>query len=50
MEEHARALYQRLVGKADASLCTACNTCLERCPQHIPIPDQMEEARSIFGA
>lgn len=50
MEEHARALYKRLVDtKSDASLCIACNTCLERCPQHIPIPDQMEEARSLLG-
>ncbi|MHB9032767.1 MAG: aldo/keto reductase [Anaerolineae bacterium] len=51
MEDHARALYRNLVNsKSDASLCTACNTCLERCPQHIPIPDQQEEARVLFGA
>ncbi len=50
IEEHARALYKRLVeSSSDAGLCVACNTCLERCPQHIPIPDQMEEARALFG-
>lgn len=30
-------------GKASASDCTACGICMSACPQHIPIPDELEK-------
>jgi predicted aldo/keto reductase-like oxidoreductase len=30
--------------KADASQCVECNQCLEKCPQHINIPEMLKEA------
>jgi uncharacterized protein len=50
LEEHARAEYAGLLAsKADASACLECNECLERCPQHIPIPGQLREVLAVFG-
>ncbi|MHA1932546.1 MAG: aldo/keto reductase [Promethearchaeota archaeon] len=31
-----------------ASLCVQCGECLEKCPQQIEIPDELEKVRSIF--
>jgi predicted aldo/keto reductase-like oxidoreductase len=45
--ESAAAAYAKLSGKA--SLCTQCGSCEERCPQHIPIPDVLEESVRLFG-
>ena len=28
-----------------ASMCVRCEKCLEKCPQHLPIPDLLEEAK-----
>ncbi|MCG8376564.1 MAG: 4Fe-4S dicluster domain-containing protein, partial [Chlorobiales bacterium] len=28
-----------------ASMCVRCEKCLEKCPQHLPIPDLLEEVR-----
>jgi predicted aldo/keto reductase-like oxidoreductase len=37
-------------GKAvgSASLCVKCGECIEKCPQQIEIPDELENVRSIF--
>ncbi len=55
----ARRGYKRLadsVEKLDkenpngnASLCVRCGKCLEKCPQQIAIPDELEKARAILG-
>lgn len=34
--------------KGRASLCTRCNTCVARCPQHIQIPDELEKVKAVF--
>jgi predicted aldo/keto reductase-like oxidoreductase len=51
--------YRRLVGSKDkldkenpngnASLCVRCNKCLEKCPQGIAIPDELEKVHAILG-
>ena len=28
-----------------ASMCEQCGKCLEKCPQHLPIPDLLEEVK-----
>ncbi|MFX0070033.1 MAG: aldo/keto reductase [Candidatus Hermodarchaeota archaeon] len=33
----------------NASLCTKCGTCLEKCPQHINIPEELEKVDAILG-
>lgn len=33
----------------NASMCTECNKCLEKCPQKIAIPDEMKKVHSILG-
>jgi predicted aldo/keto reductase-like oxidoreductase len=54
-EETARSLYVGmllggLTGKrADASLCKNCKTCMERCPQHILIPEKLKEVEKALG-
>ena len=49
--DQARAAYQnwntRWGQQADA--CTECGECLEKCPQHIPIPDQLAEAHEALS-
>ncbi|UCG90670.1 MAG: aldo/keto reductase [Candidatus Heimdallarchaeota archaeon] len=37
-----------LTGK-DANACTECEECLEKCPQNIPIIEQLKEAHQILG-
>jgi predicted aldo/keto reductase-like oxidoreductase len=34
-------------GRADQ--CVSCGECVERCPQHIPIPEFLEETAKTFG-
>ena len=51
--------YKRLAGlkekldkdnqNGNASLCTRCNECLEKCPQEIAIPDELEKVHSVLG-
>jgi len=33
----------------NASMCTKCEKCLEKCPQKIAIPDELEKVHSILG-
>ena len=49
--KEGKRLYDLLVvkkGKA-ASQCIACGECLEKCPQHLPIPETMETVVEKFG-
>jgi hypothetical protein len=54
-EQRSRATYARLLmgglgGKrSDASLCTECKKCVERCPQHIAIPEQLKSVSNDLG-
>ena len=36
-------------GNGNASLCTKCGECLEKCPQFIDIPTELEKINEIFG-
>jgi len=50
LKEYAVEQYRRLIERdADASVCTQCQECLEKCPQHILIPDQLEEVDALLG-
>jgi len=50
LEEYARLEYRQLVtSKEDASVCAQCNTCLDRCPQNINIPKQLQEVVELLG-
>jgi len=40
LEEYATEQY--------ASKCVECGTCLDRCPQHIDIPTQLDQVRDLF--
>ena len=33
----------------NASICVECGKCLEKCPQHIQIPNEMKKVDAIFG-
>jgi uncharacterized protein len=54
-EQQARSMYSLfLMGgltgiRADASLCKECGKCLERCPQHINIPEKLKEVAVDLG-
>jgi hypothetical protein len=54
-EQKSRATYARMLmgglsGKrSDASLCKGCQQCIERCPQHIAIPEQLKAVSSELG-
>jgi hypothetical protein len=54
-EQHSRAMYGMmlmggLTGKrADASLCKECKKCMERCPQHIAIPECLKSVSKELG-
>ena len=46
----ARVRYHRILGESErASNCTRCGECLEKCPQQIPIPDELEYVSGLFG-
>jgi uncharacterized protein len=48
--DYARTQYGLLVGRGqDASVCIECGECLDRCPQRIPIPDQLREVAGTFA-
>jgi predicted aldo/keto reductase-like oxidoreductase len=54
-EQQSRAMYGMflmggLTGKrSDASLCKECKKCMERCPQHIAIPEQLKLVKNDIG-
>jgi hypothetical protein len=54
-EQKSRAAYaRRLMGglsgkRSDASLCKECKKCVERCPQHIAIPEQLKAVSNELG-
>jgi hypothetical protein len=41
-------LEKRGKGNGSASLCVKCGECLEKCPQQIEIPDELERIKLIF--
>ncbi len=50
LEDYARREYRQLVAaNGDASHCRQCHTCLDRCPQHIQVSDQLQEVLDFFG-
>ena len=52
-ERRARRQYDRLIKReesARASACTECGECEPKCPQKIPIREQMKEAAAFFDA
>ncbi len=47
LTEHARSIYRRLDPNAEA--CVECGECEEKCPQDIPIIEQLKESHSALG-
>ena len=46
----ARVRYHRLLSDVEkATNCTQCGVCLEKCPQQIAIPDELEDVAALFG-
>ncbi len=46
----ARVRYHRLLKDHQrASACIQCGECLDKCPQQIPIPDELEHVAELFG-
>jgi uncharacterized protein len=35
--------------RGSASLCTKCNACVPKCPQHIQVPQELEKVRAAFS-
>lgn len=45
----AKFFYQGIMGEdKPANCCTGCGVCLEKCPQHIDIPQEMKKATALF--
>ena len=50
LHDYARTQYRLLVErKQDASVCIECGECLPRCPQSIPISDQLKQVSEALG-
>ena len=58
LKEHARQLYKRLgrrrkpdrtVVEAWAEACIECGECEPKCPQNIPIREQLKETAAVLG-
>jgi predicted aldo/keto reductase-like oxidoreductase len=48
-DKGARVRYYRLLSETQrASNCVRCGECLDKCPQQIPIPDELEHLASLF--
>ena len=48
-EEHARAMYRWIDEKYRGDACIECGECLEKCPQHIDIPEWMKVVHEVLG-
>jgi predicted aldo/keto reductase-like oxidoreductase len=45
----ARFRYRKVLSESEkASNCTRCGECLDKCPQQIPIPDELEHVVDLF--
>ena len=53
LEEHAKSTYREVRAgerkKEGAGECVACRECEEKCPQNIPIVEQLQEAEAALG-
>jgi predicted aldo/keto reductase-like oxidoreductase len=48
-DKGAKVRYYRLLNESQrASVCIRCGECLEKCPQQIPIPDELEHVVELF--
>jgi hypothetical protein len=48
-EEHSRMFYSWIDEKARGDACIECGECLEKCPQHIEIPDWLKKVHELFA-
>ncbi len=48
MTEHAKSLYKGL-GEANAEACIECGECEEKCPQNLPIIEQLKESHAALS-
>ncbi len=54
LTDYAQGLYKQLgpenrEGKMDATACVECGECEEKCPQNIPIIEQLKESHKVLG-
>jgi len=55
LTEHAKSAYKEVVNgwswikSADASKCVACGECEKKCPQKLPIIEQLRETHRSLG-
>jgi predicted aldo/keto reductase-like oxidoreductase len=47
--ESARSAYRELVAKDSEGECEECGECLAKCPQEIPIIEQLKETAAALG-
>ncbi len=48
-DQNAGFRYRMVLGESErASNCTQCGQCLDKCPQQIPIPDELEHVVDLF--
>jgi predicted aldo/keto reductase-like oxidoreductase len=48
-EDRARMFYGWIEEKSRGDQCIECGECLEKCPQHIEIPDWLKKAHEVLG-
>ena len=50
LHERAKLSYKWIISqKRNASQCTECGKCMEKCPQNIPIIEQLKEAHRMLA-